>query len=120
MNQRRNGQRIQMELPVEIRWKSSAGGAKRVLGKTGNISSSGLFIETPVRLEDATSVTIKVQLPNEVTQIPTELLCKGRVVRWDQQGQVQGVGAVIDEYELRPVTPATRTRARRKRASSRA
>jgi hypothetical protein len=103
MNQRRTGQRIPMELPVEIQWKSRAGSLKQALGKTGNISGSGLFIEIPIRLHRATSVTIKVVLPREVTQVPLELLCQGRVVRWNQHGQVQGLGAVIDEYELRPV-----------------
>jgi len=92
-----------MELPVEIQWKSRAGSLKQATGKTGNISGSGLFIEIPIRLHRATSVMIKVVLPREVTQVPLELLCQGRVVRWNQQGQVQGLGAVIDEYELRPV-----------------
>jgi hypothetical protein len=104
MNQRRTGQRIPVEFPVEIQWKSRAGSLKQARGKTGNISGSGLFIEIPIRLHRATSVKIKVVLPTEVTQIPLELLCQGRVVRWNHHGQVQGLGAVIDEYELRPVS----------------
>ncbi len=92
-----------MELPVEIQWKSRAGHLKQATGKTGNISGAGLFIEVPVRLHRATSVTIRMELPHEVTHLPLELLCKGRIVRWNQHGQVQGLGAVIDEYELRPV-----------------
>jgi hypothetical protein len=92
-----------MELPVEIRWKSRAGNPKQAMGKTGNISGSGLFIKIPVRLHRATSVMIKVMFPREVTRVPLELLCQGRVVRWSRRGQVQGLGAVIDEYELRPV-----------------
>jgi len=103
MNQQRTSQRIPMELPVEIRWKSRAGGTKQAIGKTGNISGSGLFIEVPIRLHRATSVSIKVMIPREATQTPLELLCKGRVVRWNRRGQVQGLGAVIDEYELRPM-----------------
>jgi len=103
MNQRRTSQRLPMELPVEIQWKSRAGGLKQARGETGNISGSGLFIEIPIRLHRETSVRIKVVLPPEVTQVPLELLCQGRVVRWNQHGQVQGLGAVIDEYELRPV-----------------
>lgn len=102
-NQRRTSKRLPMELPVEIRWKSRAGSQKQAMGKTGNISGSGLFIEIPVRLHRATSVMIKVMLPRELTQVPLELLCQGRVVRWNQHGQVQGLGAVIDEYELRPI-----------------
>ena len=103
MNQRRASQRIPMELPVEIRWTNRAGSPKQAKGKTGNISGSGLFIEIPVRLHRATTVTIKVVLPSAATQVPLELLCQGRVVRWNQRGHVQGLGAVIDEYELRPV-----------------
>ena len=103
MKQPRTGQRIPLELPVEIRWKSRAGSLKQAMGKTGNISGSGIFIEIPLRLHRATSVAIRVTLPREVTQVPMELLCQGRVVRWNQRGQVQGLGAVIDEYELRPM-----------------
>jgi hypothetical protein len=103
MNQRRSSQRIPMELPVEIRWKSRAGSPKQATGKTGNISGSGLFIEIPIRLHRKTSLTIKVVLPREGSQVPLELLCEGRIVRWNQHGQVQGLGAVIDQYELRPM-----------------
>ena len=102
MNQRRASQRISMELPVELRWTNRAGSPKHAIGKTGNISGSGLFIEIPVRLHRATMVTIKVAFPSAATQVPLELLCQGRVVRWNQRGHVLGLGAVIDEYELRP------------------
>ena len=102
MNQRRTSPRLSMELPVEIRWKSRTGIRRQAAGKTGNISGSGLFIEVPVRLHRATSIMIKVLLPNTGTQVPLELLCQGRVVRWNKRGKVQGLGAVIDEYELRP------------------
>ncbi len=103
MSQRRTGRRIPVELPVEIRWKSKAGGLRHAMGKTGNISGSGLFIEVAAKLQRATSVMIKVKLPSEVTKVPTELLCQGRVVRWNNNGPIHGLGAVIDEYELRPV-----------------
>jgi len=112
MSPPRTGQRFPMELPVEIQWKSPAGSLKKASGKTANISGSGVFIELPIRLRRATSITIKVVLPPEVTHVPLELLCKGRVVRWNQHGQVQGVGATIDEYELRPV-PRTGSRGKR-------
>jgi hypothetical protein len=102
MNQRRASQRIPMELPVEIRWKGRAGSSKQAMGKTGNISGSGLFMELPVRLHRETSVTIKVVLPRKGSHVPLELLCQGRIVRWSRHGQVRGLGAVIDEYELRP------------------
>ena len=106
MSHRRTSKRIPVELPVEIRWKNRAGSLRHAMGKTGNISGSGLFIEVAARLNRATSVMIKVKLPKEVTKVPLELLCQGRVVRWNQVGAVQGLGAVIDEYELRPVKSA--------------
>jgi hypothetical protein len=103
MNQRRTGQRITMGLPVEIRWTSRTGSEKQAVGKTGNISGTGLFIEIPVRLQRETAFTMKVMLPRKKSQGPLELLCQGRVVRWNRRGEVQGLGAVIDEYELRPM-----------------
>jgi hypothetical protein len=91
-----------MGLPVEIQWKTRAGTQKQAMGKTGNISGNGLFIETPIRLPRATSLTMNVVLPRGVTQVPLDLLCQGRVVRWERDGQVEGLCVVIDEYELRP------------------
>jgi len=102
MDQRRASQRLPMHLPVEIRWKTRAGNSKQAVAKTGNISGSGLYIELPFRLHRATSLQITVRFPRDESQISMELLCQGRVVRWTQRGQVQGVGAVIDQYELRP------------------
>lgn len=102
MPQRRASKRIPMKLPVEIRWKSRAGTDRQVLGKTGDISGTGLFIEVAVRPRRETPVRIKVLLPRQGKQAPLELWCQGRVVRWNQRGRNQGLAAVIDEYELRP------------------
>ncbi len=103
MIERRASQRIPMALPVEIRWEGLAGSPMQAMGVTGNISGSGVFIESPIGLDRATSVMIRVILPREVTKVALELLCHGRVARCNQHGQAQGLGAVIDEYELRPV-----------------
>jgi hypothetical protein len=99
----RAGQRIDVELPVEVRWKSRSGAYRQVHGKTYNISGNGLFVSIPIRPRLKTLVTITVSLPSEVTKIPLELMCQGRVVRWELKGQSRGLGAIIDEYELRPV-----------------
>ena len=116
-DQRRASQRMPMALPVEIRWKGRRGALRQALGKTGDISGTGLFIEVNARPQPDTPVKIKVALPPEVTRVPLELWCKGRVVRWNRQGRSQGVGAVIDEYELRPVKQAKpRTKRPRKDA----
>jgi PilZ domain len=96
----RAGTRIPMELPVSMRWKSPAGIKRQAQAKTGNISGNGLFIRTSLRLRHDTPLQLTVLLPAEVTKIPTQLRCKGRVVR--QQGRVAGggVGVVIDDYQL--------------------
>jgi hypothetical protein len=97
----RSGRRIPVKLPVEVHWKSRGGHARRAEGKTGNISGNGLFMSIPVRPPCKTPVTMRVLLPATTTRIPIELLCNGRVIRWSCPGESRGVGATIDEYELR-------------------
>ena len=77
MIERRASQRIPMALPVEIRWEGLAGSPMQAMGVTGNISGSGVFIESPIGLDRATSVMIRVILPREVTKVALELLCHG-------------------------------------------
>ena len=74
-----------MGLPVEIRWKTRAGTLKQAMGKTGNISGNGLFIEIPIRLPRSTSLMMNMLLPRGQTQVPLELSCQGRVVRWKRE-----------------------------------
>lgn len=105
MRQPRTGLRIPVELTIDLRWKSRAGNYHQVRGKTGNVSGNGLFVAVPVRPRRATPITITVVLPKEVTRAPVELYCQGRVVRWSGTRELPGIGAVIDEYELRPARP---------------
>jgi PilZ domain-containing protein len=98
----RSGVRIPLELPVHIRWKS-AGGYRQVQGKTGCISGNGLFVRVPLRPPRSTPITFTITLPIEITKVPLELHCQGRVVHYSQRGEGLGVGAVIDEYKFRRV-----------------
>ena len=98
----RSGIRIPVILPAEVQWKSRGGHSRRVEGKTGNISGNGLFMSVPVRPPCKTSVTMRVFLPASLTRVPVELLCNGRVIRWNCPGEARGMGATIDEYEFRP------------------
>jgi hypothetical protein len=102
----RGGTRIPMELPVQIRWKSPAGIEQSAEGKTGSISGNGLFIVAPLRLRKDMPITFTVTLPAEVTNIPMQLQCVGRVIRQHKAGEAGGVGVVIDDYRLSTVTPA--------------
>ena len=97
----RTGGRIPIELPVEIQWKTRTGTSKKAQGMTSSISSNGVFMTVPVKLPLKTAITISVNLPVEFTRIPLRLLCRARVV-W-QSARPQGLGAVIDDYQLRPV-----------------
>ena len=101
MNYLRAGVRIPVELPVEVRWKNRAGRAYQAQGRTASISGNGMFMSLPVRLRPETPVTISVSLPIEFTRIPLQLLCEGRVV--GQPAGVMGVGAIIDDYQVRRV-----------------
>ena len=103
MRSLRSGVRIPLELPVNIRWKSSKGSYRKAQGKTGTISGNGLFITIPVRLPRQTSMTLTITLPPEVTKVPIELRCQGRVVRWIPAGGASGFGAIIDDYKLRTI-----------------
>ncbi len=115
--QPRVGPRIPVELPVQIIWKGPAGDSQTLVGKTGNISGNGLFLVVGKKLRRTTPISITVELPSEVTQVPLELRCWGRVVRWNRPHEKPGMGAIIDDYELRPVSrggasaPARRSRA---------
>ena len=102
MNFLRAGVRIPVELPAQIRWKNRAGKYREAQGKTATISGNGLFMTVPLRLRHETPVTITVTLPVEVTKIPLELLCEGRVVRQHLTPQLPGIGAIIDHYQFRP------------------
>ena len=97
-HQPRTGQRMEVVLPVEVRWKSRSGTYRQVCGKTYNISGNGLFVTVPIRPRLKTPVTITVSLPPDITQIPVELLCQGRVVRWNLKGKHPGLAAIIDDY----------------------
>jgi hypothetical protein len=103
MKQPRAGIRIPLELSARVRWKSPRGSPRQVEGKTCNISGNGLLVTLPIRPRPKTSIAIVVSLPSELTHVPVELSCQGRVVRWEQKGNHRGMGAIIDEYELRPV-----------------
>ncbi|MFB3923550.1 MAG: hypothetical protein ACE145_17645 [Terriglobia bacterium] len=96
----RAGVRIPVELPVEIRWKSRVGRQRRVKGTTASISGNGMVMSVPKRLRNQTPITIRVVLPCDITKVPLELVCRGRVVA--KPADFGGFGAIIDDYQLRP------------------
>ena len=99
---RRIYRRIPVELPVSLRWRTPRGAERQIRGKTENVSGTGLFVVAPVRLRRETPISFTVILPLEVTRVPIELACQGRVVRSSRVGGRVGFGVIIDDYELRP------------------
>jgi len=73
------------------------------------MSSSGLLIVMPSPLPLGTTINVTINLPIELTKVPVELSCQGRVVRKSRMGKNQGIGAIIEDFQLRP----TRLRAAR-------
>jgi hypothetical protein len=102
MNFLRSGVRIPIQLPAEVIWKSPAGKSRRAQGETTVISANGLFVRVPVKLRRETRVNITVDLPIGVTKVPLELFCQARVVGPQPPDGSFGIGAIIDDYELRP------------------
>ena len=102
---RRAYRRIPAKFEVNVLWKTRSGRQRQVQAKTENVSGTGMFMMVPVRLRRETPISFTVILPPEITQVPVELVCWGRVVRSSRAGEPAGFGAIIDEYELRPAPP---------------
>jgi autotransporter translocation and assembly factor TamB len=98
----RSGVRIPVELPAQVRWRTLKGKVHRAKGKTLTVSGNGLFMSVPVRIRQNTHISVTLALPVNLTKVPVELRCKARVVRLDPHGQVLGIGAIIDDYQIRP------------------
>jgi hypothetical protein len=68
-------------------------------GETRNVSASGVYFVTDVRLHAGSALTFEVAFP-DVAGGPARIRCIGRVVRVDVLERGMGVGAAIDEFEL--------------------
>ena len=102
MLERRQGRRYALRLPAQVRWRAG-GSVGRAQGKTGDVSSSGLLVDMPSPLPVGTTINVTINLPIELTKVPVELSCLGRVVRKSRKGKNQGIAAIIEDFELRPM-----------------
>ena len=102
MHERRQGKRYPLRLPAQVRWKAWRRGVGRAQGRTGDISSGGLLVVIPNPLPVGTTINVTISLPIELTKVPVELFCLGRVVRKSRLGKGQGISAVIEDFQLRP------------------
>ena len=102
MDERRQGRRYPLKLPAEVRWKPEAKTVSRARGEIDNISTSGLLVVLPDGLPLGTTINVTINLPVELTKVPVELSCQGRVVRKSPMGKGQGISAIIEDFKLRP------------------
>ena len=103
---RRAHKRFPAKFEVNVFWTTRSGKQRQVKAETKDVSGTGMFMTVPVRLRRETPITFKVTLPTEITRLPVELVCQGRVIRASRRGEPPSFGAIIDDYEIRPVLPA--------------
>lgn len=103
MRDRRLGVRFPVQLPVLVCWRTSGGKLRETKGKTANIGCNGLLMMVPTRLRHQTPITYTISLPSAVTKVPIELIGQGKVVRQVRDGNAPGLGATMDDYEMRQV-----------------
>ena len=102
MNCLRLGIRFPVELPVTVRWKSRPGRVRQIHGKITTMSGNGVFMRLPSQLRPNTKIVLTVSLPAEVTKVPLRLRCQARVVsQKEAETYPFGIGAVIDDYQIR-------------------
>jgi c-di-GMP-binding flagellar brake protein YcgR len=102
MLERRQSKRYPLSLPAEVRWRARDKGVNKARGETGDISSSGLMLVLPKALPLGTTINVTIHLPVELTKVPIELSCMGRVVRKSRMEKGQGISAVIEDFQLKP------------------
>jgi len=102
MLERRQGRRYPLKLPAQVRWKARGKSVRGAQGETGDISASGLLVVIPNHLPLGTIINVTIHLPVELTKVPVELSCQGRVVRKSRMAKGQGISATIEDFELRP------------------
>ena len=103
MNCLRLGIRFPVELPVRVQWKTRPGKVRQIRGKITTMSGNGVFMRLPSQLRPNTRLTLTVTLPTEITKVPLRLRCQARVVSLKEAETYPfGIGAVIDDYQIRP------------------
>jgi hypothetical protein len=102
-NDRRHLTRFDMEIPLSIRVVETPE-TQTHMGVSSNISASGLYLTTDLRLKVGAPVEISMRMPEEVTGKPAnEWRCRGRVVRVeprDLRKARQCVGVELQYYEV--------------------
>jgi len=97
------GVRIPLAVPATLRWRTRSGKGQKAVASTVNISGNGILLRMARRLGNQTTIDCEIPLPG---RFPVLLVCRVRIVRRTEPGEAPGVAAVIDDYTLRPSSPA--------------
>jgi hypothetical protein len=102
LSDRRLAQRFCLNIPLYIRaWKSEAPEQKV---ESVNVSECGAYFETDTPPCEGAMMQIRLEMPKEVTGLPTvEWRCTGKVVRIQpasSPGSLLGVSVRFDYYEV--------------------
>jgi hypothetical protein len=94
--EQRKAQRFDLTLPVELIRAGIATASRQ--GETKNVSSSGVFFESDVRLRIGEPVEYVITLPTSPTPgIQVRLRCMGKVVRLVKE---TGIAATLERWEF--------------------
>ena len=103
MDERRNGRRYSMRLPLEV--KMIGAGQEELLGaETLDVSSRGLFFTLDRSLAAGSSIEFVLTLPPALAGArDVRVQCAGRILRVDKSDpKTFGVAAAIEQFEMLP------------------
>ena len=87
LKERRRAQRVEANLAVTVR-----GGSAEALGKALNISTNGIYFESPRYLAPLTKVRLDLIIPDaEAARKTSPVTCDGVVVRVEPEKDLPGV-----------------------------
>lgn len=104
-NDRRGASRFPIEREIQFRVLSKRNGEESGMGKTVNMSSSGILFETDQVLRPGRRLELSVAWPAQLNEhCALKLVARGRVVRWEE-----GRTAIeIHQHEFRTQSLAAR------------
>ena len=93
MKERRRAQRVDANLAITV-----SGGPAEARGKTLNISSNGVYFQSPYFIEPLTKVQLELMIPDQDGKggEGTSVTCEGIVVRIEPERE----DAAVSEYHV--------------------
>ena len=97
-DERRNSDRFPIERDVRYKWLARKDGEETGIGKTINMSSSGVLFSTDQALLPGRRLEIAISWPAQLNaKVALKLVARGRVI-WSQNGKV---AVEMQQHEFR-------------------